>query len=160
MAGENLKETIERLQELIERHQVCYEVWPEYLMVKGQKVKVGFALELYGTHEHGESRMLPGCERCIGTFKDLRQIADYIMPKEERASRYEIEPYDGALREAATRKFRAEVELRMNILHRHGFDQPVDDCEERCLKEMREKLAGLGVPHGKWREVSAHKKQG
>jgi hypothetical protein len=40
----------------------------------------------------------------------------------------------------------------MTILHRHGFDEPVDECEERCLKEMRSKLAELGVRAGEWRQ--------
>ena len=73
------------------------------------------------------------------------------MPKEERDSRYEIEPYDHALHESPQRKLRPEVVLSMKILHRHGFDQMVDQCEERCLKEMRVKLAMLGVPAGQWR---------
>ena len=152
MEKEGAKEIVERLRGLVQRHQICYEVWPEFLMVDGGKIKVGFNLQLYGTHAHGESRMSPGCERCVQTFNDLRQVADYIMPKEERSSRYEIEPYDRALHESATRQFRAEVGLSMKILHRYGFDQPVDECEQSCLKEMRKALAGLGVPQGKWRK--------
>jgi hypothetical protein len=74
------------------------------------------------------------------------------MPKEERASYYDVQPFDNALRQTPKRRFRQEVVLSMRILHRHGFDQPVDDCEERCLKEMRQKLAELGVHEGAWRE--------
>ena len=77
------------------------------------------------------------------------------MPKEERASRYEIEPYDHALHESPQRKFVPEVVLSMKILHRHGFDKPVDECEERCLKEMRSKLAELGVRAGEWRPTKS-----
>jgi hypothetical protein len=153
MAGEDSNGTVKLLKDMVEMHQVCYEVWPELLMVKGQQVKVGFNLELAGTHEHGTSTLSPGCPRCIRTFEDLRQIAEWIMPKEERPSCYEIEPYDRALHESAQRKFVPEVVLSMKILHRHGFDQPVDECEERCLKEMRNKLAELGVRAGEWRST-------
>ncbi len=145
------QEVISQLKELVQLHCVCYEVWPEFLVAGGQRVKVGFNLEMFGTHQHGTSSLSPGCARCVRTFEALSQIADWIMPKEERASRYEIEPYDRALRESPRRKFRVEVVLSMKILHRHGFDQPVDECEERCLKEMREKLAVLGVAAGEWR---------
>jgi hypothetical protein len=155
MARENSNETVERLKDIVEMHQVCYEVWPELLIVKGQQLKVGFDLELVGTHEHGTSTFSPGCPRCLRTFEDLRQIAEWIMPKEERPSRYEIEPYDRALHESAQRKFVPEVVLRMTILHRHGFDQPVDECEERCLKEMRGKLSELGVRAGEWRPTKS-----
>ena len=47
---------------------------------------------------------------------------------------------------------RSEVSLNIKIIHRHGFDQPVDDCEQMCLKEMRRKLAELGVKEGDWKE--------
>ena len=155
MAEEDSDETVKRLKDMVEMHHVCYEIWPELLMVKNRQVKVGFNLELAGTHEHGTSTLSPGCPRCIRTFDDLRQIAEWIMPKEERPSRYEIEPYDRALHESAQRKFIPEVVLSMKILHRHGFDQPVDACEERCLKEMRVKLAELSVRAGEWRPIKS-----
>lgn len=143
---------IDRLRELVEQHQVCYEVWPELLAVKDKTLKVGFLLELNGTHGHDAhaDQILPGCEHCHSTFEDLRQIAEWIMPKEERASYYDIQPFDNALRETPKRRFRSEVVLGMRILHRHGFDQPVDECEEVCLKEMRQKLKELGVHEGDW----------
>ena len=105
MAREDSDETVTRLKDMVEMHKVCYEVWPELLIVNGQQVKVGFNLELAGTHEHGTSTLSPGCPRCIRTFEDLRQIAEWIMPKEERPSRYEIEPFDRALHESAQRNF-------------------------------------------------------
>lgn len=148
-------EFVERLKELVEKHQVCYEVWPETLLVNGQRVKVGFELQLYGSHQHGKTEFSPGCRLCVETFEDLRQIAERIMPKEERLSLYEIEPYDRSLHLEPKRKFRPEVALTMKILHRHGFDQPVDQCEERCLKEMKEKLEQLGVRQGEWHSGKA-----
>ncbi len=77
-------EMIERLKEHVDLHQVCYEVWPEVLMVAGERVKVGFNLELFGTHSDGESRLSPGCRKCVRTYEDLQQIAEWIMPDEER----------------------------------------------------------------------------
>ena len=89
------------------------------------------------------------------TFTELRRIAERIMPEEGRPSRYEIGPWDGALRYTPRRGLRPEVTLTIRILHRHGFDQPIDNCEKRCLKEMRDRLAELGVPEGRWRPNGA-----
>lgn len=152
MAVEDSQETTRRLRELAQAHQVCYEVWPELLMVKGQKVKVGYDLELYGVHDHPEEQIVPGCPHCQHTYLILRQIAGWILPTEARPSRYEIEPFDHAVHQTPKRGFQAEVVLCLKILHRHGFDQPIDECEERCLKEMREKLASIGVAQGEWRK--------
>ena len=151
MVAENSEDRIHQLKELAQKHRVYYEVWPETLMVGGQRTKVGFALELYGTHAHGETKLLPGCSICVETFRDLRKIAGWIIPKEERASYHDIEPFDHAIRERPSHNLRPEVVLKIKILHKHGFDQPVDSCEERCLKEMHEKLAELGVPQGEWK---------
>ena len=41
-----------------------------------------------------------------------------------------------------------KVVLPIRIEHRHNFFDPVDSCEERCLKEMREKLDALGALSG------------
>jgi hypothetical protein len=143
---------MERLRELVRRHQVCYEVWPECLVVNGHLTKVGFLLELSGIHGKGVGHVLPGCNHCRATFEDLRQIAEWIMPEEERDSYYDVQPFDNALRETPKRKLRPEVVLGMTILHRHGFDQPVDHCEQKCLKEMRQKLTELGVHEGEWKD--------
>lgn len=148
MSQMNGRETIVRLQELIRRHQVCYEVWPENLVVNGQLIKVGFVLELEGTHEHPGSEVQPGCQQCQEVFRALQRIAEWIMPTEARPTTYEIQPFDRALRYAPKRKRRPEVSLTIKVIHRQGFDQPVDECEELCLREMRLKLAELGVLEG------------
>jgi hypothetical protein len=150
MLVDDSQHTVERLRELVEQHRVCYEVWPEDLVVKDKRTKVGFLLEINGVHGDDADHILPGCKHCHSTFEDLRQIAEWIMPKEERASYYDVQPFDNALRETPKRRFRLEVVLGMRILHRHGFDQPVDQCEELCLKEMRQKLRELGVHEGEW----------
>jgi hypothetical protein len=150
MIQDSDRETIEELQDLVRKYRVCYEVWPEYLMVDGQKTHVGFELELCGACEQGHGHFSPVCESCQRTFEDLRQLASRIVPDGEGAVRCEIQPYDRAIHETPKRQFRPEVILTLKILHQCGFDQPVDRCEELCLKEMRKELADLGVPEGSW----------
>ena len=152
MLTDTTREGIEHLKGLVLKHQVCYEVWPEYLMVRTKKTQVGFSLELSGIHGHKSvGRPLPGCPQCQQVFEDLQVIAEWIQPREKRASQYEIQSFDRSLHKAPKREFRPEVALTLKILHRQGFDQSVDACEERCLTEMREKLAKLGVKEGVWR---------
>ncbi len=55
-----------------------------------------------------------------------------------------------ALRYSAVRGNRPDVTLSVKIVHRRGFDQPVDDCEMRCLKEMKAHLAELGACERQW----------
>jgi hypothetical protein len=136
------------LKQLVEKHTVCYEVFPDYLLVDGEPRKIGFELELFGTHDHGNSRMTPGCKVCVDTFADMRRIAEWILPREPRDSTYEILPFEPTLHETPKRRMRPEVALSILIEHRHKFNEPIDDCETRCLREMEKKLRELGVRRG------------
>lgn len=138
------------LVDLVSRYQVCWEVWPEFLMFGDKQQQVGFELELSGTHESGTGHVTPGCPACHHVYSALLAIADWILPKEERPSRYEIGPYEQALRYSAVRGNRPDVTLSVKILHRRGFDQPVDQCEVRCLEEMKLRLKQLGACERQW----------
>lgn len=138
------------LVELVNRYRVCWEVWPEYLMVGGKQQQVGFELELSGTHEAGAGHISPGCPACLQIYGALLAIADWILPKEQRPSTYEIGPYEQALRYSIVRGNRPDVTLGVKIVHRTGFDRPVDECELRCLKEMKERLSHLGACERQW----------
>lgn len=138
------------LLDLVERYQVCWDVWPEYISVEREKRQIGFTLELSGTHGPGNGHPTPGCLRCREVFAALQVIALYIQPKEERPSVYEIESYDQALHYSPKRGNRPEVSLALRILHREGFERPADDCEVRCLSEMKARLKELGAGEGRW----------
>ena len=158
-ASENFKtastgqKTIEELKALVQKHRVCWEVLPEQIpVVEDRPRQVGFDLLLYGTHAP-EDHPVPGCEKCQGIFKDLQKIARWILPKEERPSRYEIEIFNSAIRYAPTRGNRPDVTLTIKIVHRSEFDRPIDECEVLCLNEMKAKLRELGSRQGRWKEI-------
>ncbi len=140
------------LKELVRRFRVCWKVWPEDAFVGDQKRQIGYQLELAGTHEPWVEHPEPGCEHCQRIFAALRDIADWILPREERPSTYEIGPYDQAIRYMPMRRNRPDVILTVRILHREGYERPVDECEDRCLKEMEGRLKELGAGRLTWTE--------
>ena len=134
------------LKELVRQHKVCWEVWPVYhIGHQGDKVQIGFELELAGTHHDPKEPPKPGCVECVAVYDDLRRIAQCILPQEDRQSRYEISIFDSSIHYSAKRKFRGEVSLTIRILHKAKYDDPTDDCEIRCLSEMEQKLEALGA---------------
>lgn len=148
---------MERLREIARSHQVCYEVWPERSVSEGRAIRIGFELQLCGANAHtstdGPNHPVPGCAHCVSTYGELRQIAEWILPREERPSRYEIGAFDHSLHIAPPkRRRRNEVVVSIHIMHRHDFNRAVDDCEDRCLKEMRQRLHQLGIVEGLWHE--------
>lgn len=140
-------ETDQELRALISEHTVRYEIWPHDDISEDKRITDGFDLELHGTHDHGHTHMTPGCECCWSTYGHLRKIAETVLPKEERPSRYEILPFDSSLHASA--RGRIEVVLTICIRHRSQYFAAVDPCEERCLHQMIAKLNDLGVGNGR-----------
>lgn len=133
------------LRKLVDLHDVGYEVYPDRIVAQGEVRTVGFEIQLLGTHAHGSTRLTPGCELCANTWSDLRRIAEWIIPDGPRESRFDIQPFDGALHMAPSRGLRPEVALSLMIQHKHMFDAPLDDCELKCLREIEQRFQQIGA---------------
>lgn len=144
--------TSEALQKIVLRHRVCYEVWPEWSGNGGPAKRIGFAISLCGVNENGSAKNdVPGCPHCWLTYLKLRAVAEWITPEQEKACRFEIPAFDRAWHVAPnTRHARNETVVTIKIFHRHNTDAAIDDCQQQCLNEMRQKLADLGVRDNVW----------
>ena len=149
--AETLSATVDSdLQVLVQRHQVCFESYPIWhVPLGGGKVAIGYELDLIGTHHHPKHPPKPGCDECTPVRQALILIARSILPPDDRPSRYAIEPFDAAIHFSPRRKMREEIVLAIDIIHRDAFDRPIDECETRCLREMKEKLKALGARPGR-----------
>jgi hypothetical protein len=142
---------LSKIKDLVQRFQVCWEVYPEQVLTTGEIRKVGFSLELYGTHEPDTEHVSPGCEHCRPVQAALREIAQWILPREKRPSMYEVSVETQALSYSRERGNRPDVRVTIRILHRTDFEKPVDECEVRCLKEMEQALGDIGACKSVWR---------
>jgi len=138
------------VRDLVQRYQVCWETYKEEALVTCGVRAIGFGIDLFGTHEPGIEHVSPGCEHCKRVQSALKQIAEWILPREERPSMYEVSVEDQSLIYSPQRRNRPDVLVRIRILHRSGFEQPIDDCEVRCLKEMEQTLLALGACKRAW----------
>lgn len=154
VTASDAEEALPHLKDVVRLHRVCWEVLPEQLPVKGDRpLQVGFAVQLYGAHPHDTDRPMPGCEQCAAIYRHLREIAEWIMPKVERPSRYEIEIFDQAVRYDSIRGNRPDVTVTMKIVHRAQVEAPVDHCEVFCLHEMEANLRRIGAQYQRWKDV-------
>ena len=139
--------TSDKVVELAERaraRRVHFDVEPEIVLRGSERVKVGFQVHLWAVHPKG-ARALPGCPKCWDLVEDLRRIAEEVVPVERRPSRTELVPFRPALYESRVVPGADEVRVTIRLIHREGYERPVDECEERCLKEIRARLRALGV---------------
>ena len=141
------------LTDLVREFQVCWEVSPVYAYVREERKEVGFVLELYGTHEPWVEHPEAGCDHCLRVFTALQTIAEGILPEEFRPSRSDLGIYDQAIHYARKRAGRPDVVLPIKITHREGYERPVDECENRCLTEMKQRLREMGAYEGRWKPM-------
>jgi hypothetical protein len=125
------------LAELIQHHQICYEVWPEWAMVDGRRVQIGFEVDLCAAARD---------EPDPSQFEQLKELAASVLTGDQSTTDFEILPFDNSVHESPRRGFRPEVVLGVQILHKHGSEQPVDDCEQQCLRDLEHRLRKLGIP--------------
>ncbi len=133
------------LKPVEEARQVCYEVWPDWAHVQGRRVQVGFEVDLCATCEARAPAGAREYERWVDTFDGLKHLAKSIMPPDCGEVEFELLPYDNAVHESLRRGFRPEVVLAIRIVRRCQL-APVNGCEERCLRQVENRLKELGIP--------------
>jgi hypothetical protein len=157
-----------RIKGLVQQFAVCWEARPEQAVVtvldlkekapraKTELRKIGFSLELYGTPEPAAKNVLPGCHDCLRVQSALKEIADWILPREERQCMYEVEADTQSLSYSRVRADRPDIRVTIQILHQSNWDRPIDECEECCLKDIERALHEIGACEGAWSAADMH----
>jgi hypothetical protein len=141
----SVRTNLEELRGIARKLHAHYDIEPEIVFRADARLKVGFHVRLWGCHAKG-ARAMPGCSLCSDIDLQLRQIAEFVVPHDERPTRLELEPARPALYDSKVVPGADEIALSIRLVHREGYDQPVDKCEERCLKEILAKLRELVIP--------------
>lgn len=153
MSEQRTVATRTELLELTKRHRVCWEVRPEYAYLDGSpdsRREIGYCVALFGTHDHPHVPPSPGCPECVPVREALAAILAFVRPDETHASHYDAHIEHGSLEYSKARGERPDVCATLTILHRNGVSRPVDDCEDKCLREILDKLRALGAMEGQW----------
>jgi hypothetical protein len=134
------------LEAWVRRHQVCWEVGPYFEVHRDQKMQLGLSLTLLARPPTGGS-LDPGREECAGVFEKLEEIVRRTIPPE---TRIHVEPYDAAFHLRPQTGWEPEVELTVEVLHREGTFEPIDESERGGLALIRKRLSELGLQEGTW----------
>jgi len=140
------------IRELIRRHKVYWEVRPEEDLDDADEiVKVGFQLGLRGTFEGAADSPLAGGPECVEVYRDLRTIAESLLPAAEDDVRFDLGGSASAL-DYTPSSGRQDVEVTIRIQRPDEPDHGIDDAERQSLELLKQRLKELGVPEGQWRE--------
>ncbi|MGA9041413.1 MAG: hypothetical protein WB421_12825 [Terriglobales bacterium] len=145
--------TLQTLAELVQRYQICWEVWPEFTLTKQDRQQVGFELELFGSGKRtGEFDAT--CPKSAEIHAALEAIARWILESDERVS-FEVNDDRQCLSYSPARGNRPDVTMSVKILHRTDLDRPVDEGERDCLRKTEARLRQLGACEHHWHFASA-----
>ena len=142
------------LKDWVRDHRVTWEIAPLQELVDQRPATVGFELHLFGRHG-ADVHASPGCLECHTLHQRLRAIAAAAFPREQRPTRYEIEPFDASFHLRPEAQWTPEVQLTVRIVHGEGYLRPLDDCEKRCAEEIQSALRRLGVQPRTWSDARA-----
>lgn len=140
----------EPLREFVRQHKVTWGAQPLTAMNGPERVQVGHELELRAHHDADGVHSSMECSNCAELYLQLKKLAETALPCPDQSTRVEIGPFDGSLRLDPSEGLQPRVVLRIQILHSDDYFQPIDDCQNRCLKEIEDRLAVFGVQHGHW----------
>lgn len=137
----------------VQDHHVTWELGPWQELVAHRVTPVGYELRLFAVHAR-DAHPSPGCADCVTLYDRLRAIAESVLPREHRPTRYDVERFDTSLHHRPESNWTPEVQLTVHILHRDDYLQPVDECEKRCADEIQRGLKSLGARPRSWSNAS------
>lgn len=143
------------LEQLVRKHRVVYQVFPASEMVEDERVHVGYDVDILGAHEPHSRGLLPGCHRCRAVWDDLYRIGEAVHPPDDgRVTEHGVAMFDHVLhtRPASDTVGRDEVRLTLTLRHKGNYFASIDECEDRCLREVIAALRNLGAQESVWRE--------
>lgn len=136
---------IDKLKQFIRDHHVSWETHSINETVGGERVPVGFELELHAVCNGTHDPVFPASPSTSELFHRLETLVEKILPVELRGSQIEVLPFDRSVHLDPHEQLRAHVLLKLRIVDATQYFQAADSGESGCLRELEESLKALGA---------------
>ncbi len=139
-------ELASHVRDLVQRHHVLWSILPKHLPASLNGQRIGFDIELWGSHTHPSDAGHVECSECRKVVESLNEIASYIAPDgcEFRTGEGGI-PVDVRQSFHPRNGFGRSVKLGIEVVCRGGHSAVASQCDGGCLFGMRGKLEALGA---------------
>ena len=135
-------------QQWARANKASWELTPLVEMHRGERVQVGFELELYARIPAGLAAEDEGPLEAL--WIRLREIAESLPATLAEAARIEVEPFEPADRLRPETNFAPEVLLKARLFHSSDYFAPVDEADRRQVKPVEDRLSALGLRQRSW----------
>ncbi len=129
-------------QQWARANKASWELRPLVEMHEGQRVQVGFELELYARLPDLSSEEESPME---ALWNRLREIAESLPAVLAKGARIEVEPFEAADRLRPETGFAPEVMLQARLFHAADYFAPVGEADRQQLKLLEGRLSALGL---------------
>ena len=131
--------------QFVRDNQVKWGVHPVFEKIHGERVPVGYELELSAVCDSPRQDVCPGSPASIRLFCELKTLAEQLVPKKLDDTQIDILPFDHSVHLDPTQHFRPRVLLKLQIIHAADYFQPAGAFETHCLHELEIALGSLGA---------------
>ena len=126
--------------DVVARLHVHFDVVPDVEVRGDHRITIGWDVRLWGRHPRG-ARPLPGCPKCAPITRDLRAIAERLIPREPGTATCIVLPFERALYTSRANQLDDEVTVTLKVLAASDDGPPGS-----VMKEIRARLRRLGIP--------------
>jgi hypothetical protein len=135
------------LRGLAGRYQVCWDSFPEWSQIDGERKQTGIVVELYGTHDRPDATPTAGCKHCIPVLQALLSIAEFA-PGEGNSPLASIRAHSG-IEYATERSGRPDIVVSLTMTPDEGRADA--QAIASCLASVKTRLELLGACERTWR---------
>ncbi len=135
-------------QQWARENKAAWELRPLVEMHEGQRLQVGFELDLYA---RVTADLSASAEDQLETlWRRLRDIAESLPAVLAKGARIEVEPFEAADRLRPETGFAPEVLLQARLFHASDYFAPVGDADRQQMKPLEDRLSALGLRQRSW----------
>jgi hypothetical protein len=132
-------------QQFVRDNQVKWGVHPIFEKVRGERVPVGYELELSALCDSPRQGFWSNSPASMRLFCGLKTLAEKLVPDDLDGTRIDILPFDHSVHLDPNQHFRPRVLLKLQIIHAADYFQPAGASEAHCLHELEIALGSLGA---------------
>ena len=137
-------------QEWSRVHKACWEVQPLVELHGGQKLQVGFEIQLFVQFPPE----VKGPEERRQAFPEiharLAELCQLVFPSEAGEGRFEVERPEPLAKLRPETQFAAELQRVVRAFHKQEYFQGVAADARQRLQPLEERLKAFGLKPGSW----------
>ena len=133
------------LRAIVNRYQVFWGIAPKLLPESMNGNRIGFEIELWGTHDHPADAGKGECFECGRMLDLLEGIAKWIAPRQCESRTTSGDAIDTRTTRHKRNGFGSKISVTLEVLCRNGHLAVSSQCDAGCLFGMKEKLIALGA---------------